>query len=272
MTQNLDFDLQEGITLTANDPDGKNSDVVEDWTPGVGEGTIGEDKLSSEAWPETNNIIRSYDAGLYVYTKPTVSKNCAPGSAGLSGGTCKEDGWVNVASMTPSSDPNFGTGITDNVYNAHYLIGNHYSWLAAVANSGGGIATGNVDAPSSICPKNWRLPSSKRSDTEYPIESSGSYAKLFKSYGAEWSVADGSSIGFPIIFNNLNLMLQPFYLLYGGFYLNGGLGSVGDGSYYWTATVASSTHGRLLGTGKGNSYPAGNNWRYRGFTVRCVSR
>ncbi len=63
------------------------------------------------------------------------------------------------------------TGFSDNVIAYVYNTGNntdncaspgcysYYSWHAATAGSGVNIATANTDAPYSICPKGWRLPS-----------------------------------------------------------------------------------------------------------------
>ena len=46
---------------------------------------------------------------------------------------------------------------TNHTYDAHYLIGNYYSWMDATAGTGYGLTNGN--ASGSICPKNWHLPS-----------------------------------------------------------------------------------------------------------------
>jgi len=180
MTQNLDFDLKENVALT---PD--SSDVLESWTPDAskGEVTIAENNLSAETWPNDNTAIRSYDAGMYVYTRPTTSEACNTNttegditkSVGLGTQDCKDKGWVNVASMTPSSDPNYGTGVTDNVYNAHYLVGNYYNWGAATAGQAKDITTNGQNATQSVCPAGWQLPQAGRNDAGYPYN----YDKTF---------------------------------------------------------------------------------------------
>ena len=61
-------------------------------------------------------------------------------------------------------------------YDAHYLLGNYYQWNTATAGSGGEII--DKDARDSICPKNWRLPTSNGT-------ASGGFKNLLQRYDLE---------------------------------------------------------------------------------------
>lgn len=264
MTQNLDLDLV-GRTLTPYD-----SDVKTNWVSTTGPSTmIGYNNTDYHK-------AKYYDAGEYVYTNPTTSKNCNAGLAGLGGGTCATDGWVNVNGMTASSDPNFGTSVINNVYNAHYLAGNRYSWAAATVKSGNTLTTNNTDATSSICPKGWTLPKSGRYSGGMPFNTNTTFAKLFESYGWRWNAYDES---FKYYYSNsinggtsYDLRVAPFYFLHGGGVYNGSLLNAGNQGRYWSSTASSVANAYGLYFGFTNVNPSNDTNRYFGDSVRCVAR
>jgi len=276
MTQNLDLDLVEGKTLTPAD-----SDVTENWTPGVGEGTIGEGNLSLETWPKDNTVIRSYDAGLYVYATPTTVNNCGNQS---SLAACTGKGWVNVSDMTPSNNPNFYVNPnTDkvvnnatNTYDAHYLVGNYYSWVTATANSGSDLTEKNANASSSICPAAWRLPISRQDAETRPLSDEKSFAKLFRSYGWKWETPPSNSWdGYlaDYVQNGIyDARLQPFYLLYGGRIDSGYVGIVGGQGRWWSSTIGSDTGGHCLIITSEATIPTADYARRQGSHIRCVAK
>ena len=145
MTQNLDLDITES-GLSAND-----TDIDADW-------------ISSTAYPPISTVTSisqddfygSYDLGDYLQI----------GSSYDVAGNVSDAGFLNV-SGSEWSDTYVANGEiisdwttadqTNHTYDAHYLIGNYYSWMDATAGTGYGLTNGN--ASGSICPKNWHLPS-----------------------------------------------------------------------------------------------------------------
>ena len=148
MTQNLDLDITES-GLSAND-----TDIDADWT-------------SSNAYPPTStatsisqdDFYGSYDLGDYLQIS-------FGGGSFVDTENVSDAGFLNVSGSEWSdtyvangeTTPDWTTvDQTDHTYDAHYLIGNYYSWMDATAGTGYGLTNGN--ASGSICPKNWRLPS-----------------------------------------------------------------------------------------------------------------
>ncbi len=260
MTQNLDLDLKQGETLTP-----ELSDIINNWTPGEGEGTIATGELNAKAWPNTYNIIRSYDPGVYVYTKPDVAEKCSDISEnGMIGDACEKYGWIDVAGMTASDAPTFGVEVVDGVYNAHYLIGNYYSWDAAVAGQASAYNRDSiypVEMAQSICPSGWRLPvgdSVANSD----------FFRLFNAYG------ERKENGFA--FGQQDIRLAPLYFLLGGSIYKGAVGNVGLNGYYLLPELNKYNTSAYLGL-YGSSGSSGvslvkNARSEHGLSVRCVAR
>jgi len=69
-----------------------------------------------------------------------------------------------------------------------------------------------------------------------------------------------------------DIRLNPFYLLYGGLVNSGFLQSAGSWGYYWSSTADSSNGAYGLNFNSSNVYPSNNNWRYYGFSIRCLAR
>lgn len=236
MTQNLDLDLSTGRTLTSTD-----SDVV-NWTPANSdENTIPNTRaLSTSNWPTSGTPIRSYDPGWYVYINPTNMSNSCGDANGLK--NCTSKGWRLVTQD--------GTD-----YDAHYLVGNYYSWMAATAGQSSNLTTTREggEAPNSICPKGWKMPSKSRS---------GSFEELFASYGSNTS-------GFA--YGGVDVRTKPIYLVPTGYISNGKLNSAGGSGGYWMSLI-SETKGHTLDMGGPSSIAFSNSPIYYGYTVRCVAR
>ena len=170
MTQNLDLDLSTSKALT---PDG--SDVSRSWAPDNNTLTDGTQTTSDyEAeW--------SWNLGDYVLTTPNAGTSC--GTSDKSDfGDCTSVGFQSVSDMTPMTDGNATDVISGNTYNAHYHVGNHYTWNAATAGTGGTITSTN--ATDSICPKGWQLPPSNNSDP-------GSFQALTNAYNVNYRTIYG---------------------------------------------------------------------------------
>ncbi len=239
MTQNLDLDLSTSKALTPDD-----SDVSSNWTPANNTLTDGTQTTTDYT------AVWSWNLGDYVLTTPNAGTSC--GTSGISNfGDCTSVGFQSVAGMTPMTDGNATDVISGNTYNAHYHVGNHYTWNAATAGTGGTITS--AEATDSICPKGWRLPTST---------SSGEYQALMNAYGISSNTAGSTA-----------LVSAPLYFVRGGYVDSGSLRNAGYYGFYWSSTAYSSTSVAYdLYFGSGGVYPSYNSNRYRGFSVRCLAR
>ena len=240
MTQNLDLDLSTSKALTPED-----SDVSRSWTPGNDTLTDGTQTPTTTDY----TAVWSWNLGDYVLTTPNAGTNC--GYSGISDfGDCTSVGFQSVAGMTPMTDGNATDVISGSTYNAHYHVGNHYTWNAATAGTGGTITSTN--ATDSICPKGWRLPTSN---------SSGEYQALMTAYSIS-SNTDGSTA----------LVSAPLYFVRSGNVRSGSLGSAGlDGSYWSSTAYSSFGNAYYLSFDSGGVYPSNGSNRYYGRSVRCLA-
>ena len=242
MTQNLDLDLSTSKALTPED-----SDVSRSWTPGNGTLTDGTQTPTTTDY----TAVWSWNLGDYVLTTPNAGTSC--GTSGISNfGDCASVGFQSVAGMTPMADGNATDVISGNTYNAHYHVGNHYTWNAATAGTGGTITSTN--ATDSICPKGWQLPTSNNSN-------SGSFQALTNAYSISSNAAGSTA-----------LVSAPLYSVRSGGVLSGSLWYAGYYGYYWSSTAGSSTYSAYnLYFSSGSVSPSGNRYRYLGFSVRCLA-
>ncbi len=141
--------------------------------------------------------------------------------------------------------------------------GNYYSWCTATA----GTCKDSGDAPSSICPKGWKLPSND--DTNI-----GTYTALNTAYSGSWEsnvTIYGTSgyAGRRFGYNSADAFFPA-----GGHIFQLGLLNAGSDGFYWSRTVNTSTTDNaysLLFYG-GSANPANDTLsRYLGFSVRCVT-
>lgn len=249
MTQNLDLDLN-GRTLKTTD-----SDVSEDWT------FSGSWYKSADQGSTSYSAIQGWDLGEYVKTSPTATTSCTSYSD-LSECTSQ---FTSVAGKTAyATDVNGGKLPADNVavsgsnYDAHYLVGNYYSWPAATAGSGNEVSSSG-DATDSICPANWRLPLSSSTHNETP----GSFYYLLNQYGLTSSTTSG----------NNNIATSPLY-----FVRSGDVGPnrsrphrAGYDGGYWSGRALSSNNAYALYFYSSGVNPSNGDYRYLGFSVRCVA-
>ncbi len=128
----------------------------------------------------------------------------------------------------------------------------YYSWTAATAGTGTSSVTSG-DAPSSVCPKGWKLP---------PNSGNGSYTNFTSAAGIANSSAGSTKI-----------RSAPYNFPYAGFVSNGSLNAVGSYGVYWSRTVVSGNSQDAYALYFGSSYvdPASIGDRYRGFSIRCVA-
>lgn len=240
MTQNLDLDLSTSKALTPED-----SDVSRSWTPTNNTLTDGTQTTND------NTAVWSWNLGDYVLTTPNAGTSC--GRSGISDfGDCTSVGFQSVAGMTPMTDGNATDVISGNTYNAHYHVGNHYTWNAATAGTGGTITSTN--ATDSICPKGWQLPTSNNSNP-------GSFQALANAYSISSNAAGSTA-----------LVSTPLYFVRSGYVSSGSLWDAGSAGNYRSSTADSITSSAyLLAFSSGAVGTYRYTYRYLGGSVRCLA-
>ena len=199
----------------------------------------------SPAWA-TNSYIAPYSAeggDTYYYTSNTTGNDTRYNSLQ----TCKD------ASHTEDECK-------------RYFVGNYYNWTAAIASNNSTNTTGTI-ASNSICPKGWRLPNASQTDNV-----NNEFGRML--YQAEITAkvsAGNNSVGYATGgFNKLRS--NPYYFVRSGGIDSGTLYNPGAYGFYWSSTFSSSTSAYYLLFGGTDIYPASNNGRHVGLSVRCVAR
>ncbi len=216
MTQNLDLDIP-ATGLSAAD-----TDLSADWNSSSTTKPVA--TQATDAGPSGfsgTNTVASYDPGIKYCSENTT----------------------NQCNLTTSS------------HNGHDAVGNYYSWTAATAGTGVGKDNNGDIAPSSICPKGWKLPLSGSSNDTV----SGSFKYLVDAY----NIGSAGS----------KLTQAPLYFVYGGSVSISSLNAAGSLGYYWSSTAYSATLAYNLYFNSSNVNPSTlYDGRYRGVSVRCVAR
>jgi len=83
----------------------------------------------------------------------------------------------------------------------------------------------------------------------------------WQSYYADYTIIDGH-----------NIMLKPFYLLYSGYTDTGFLRAAGAGGFIWSSTANSADTAYNLTFVSNGIFPSYSNYRYLGFSIRCLAR
>ena len=126
-------------------------------------------------------------------------------------------------------------------------IGNYYNWYTATAGTGV-YSNVNTVAPSSICPKGWRLPTGSNS---------GEGRALYVAYGSNLS----------------NFLNAGLFSPVGYYFYSGTISSVGSLSYYWSSSAYSSASNSWVLQVNYNSLNANiNTYKASSASVRCVAR
>ncbi len=203
--------------------------------------------VGPSAWP-TNNYTTPYSAeggDTYYYTSNTTTNDTRYNSLQA----CKN------ASHTEDECK-------------RYFVGNYYNWTAAIAsNNSTNISTTGTIASNSICPKGWRLPNASQADNV-----NNEFGRmLYKAEITAMLSAGDDSVGYMTGgFNKLRS--SPYYFVRFGGIGGGTLYSPGVYGFYWSSTVSSSTDAYNLLFSGTDIYPARNNGRQAGMSVRCVAR
>ena len=143
-------------------------------------------------------------------------------------------------------------------YDAHYLAGNYYSYVAATAGTGASVTTRGDKAPDSICPKGFELPTSYSTYNSTP----GSFYNLLtNAYNISSNTAGGTAMrSAPLFFVRSGYVSPANYLNNAGYYGN-----------YWSSVAISSSYAYYLDFYSNYVYPSSSSIRYGGRSVRCVA-
>lgn len=185
-------------------------------------------------------------------------------------------------------------------YDAHYLVGNYYQWNTVTAGSGIGLTSPKsastnpnklANAPSSICPKGWKLPTSGKYTNNgiiWPFDLEDSFYRLLYAYGypETGSLSDPTAPvpGWKISATNPNVSMDgktridysPMYYVRSGI-MNNTLGYLGNG-LYWSSTITPAT---VVGSNLvlyhlnftyHTIFPTQDSSQYGGFSARCLAR
>ncbi len=184
MTQNL------ALNLTRTGLKAADTDIDTDWDSSS-VNPPADTVIVTEPGKE-GNYIASYALENRVLAIPEQALPCTTFECPEGGTVLIDDEWqptytAQVGSFTlPDGTTYNNTLVTVDqnakTYDAHYLFGNYYSPLAAIAGANDNAAK-NVDAASTICPKNWTLPVARTDENLRPIAANGSYYSLLQSYG-----------------------------------------------------------------------------------------
>ena len=244
MTQNLELDLA-GKILTPAD-----SDVATDWNYDDAGGSA---YTSAENGIRDSVVIQYYNFGKYVWKSPSDTGFCGGFSVyNFSNSKCQSY-WQDVSnwtSMTEYRTDGVTYDVSTQTYDAHYLVGNYYSWNAATANS---IGYNSGTATQSICPKGFKLP---------PDSGVGSYSTLIGSYGIDSDIVGGTAMrSAPLFFVRSGFAKPTEYLANAGY-----------GGYYWSSVACSTPEAYSLSFASDSVNPLDDfSTRPDGYSVRCVA-
>ena len=227
-------------------------------------------KLADGKWWMTTNLdlpggsalsVSDTDVDASYISSFTTSNNL----------TKSGDTIVLPASSTPEFDVAanysyvYNTGNATNTCTDYPGCYSYYTWDAATLGSGRSIATDNENAPYSICPKGWHLPT-----TYNGTNSTTDFRALMIALGGSNSVQTYNSSTTPTgTTMSTTLQSSPNNFLLAGYYYDGSFDS--DYGYYWSATSdSSSNHARNLFFYSTSVKSANSEYRGGSLSVRCV--
>ena len=254
MTQNLNLDLTTSTPLTSENTD------LNDATG-----------IYSSGYTNSNNIISWTPTRATVTSiSSTANDNNTPYSSNQNANTFYYPG---ATSGTNGSAPAACTA--DSEVCNHWKGGVLYNWSAAVASNNTANQTADgTEAKNSICPAGWRLPSgittaagaqdgnAGSSDLGYLLVKQG----ITSAYGTAGQNTGWNTNGY------LNIQSAPLYITRSGYFIGGSFDYGSANGNLWSSTTNSSSDAYNLTYNSGGVYPAGNNGRVLGFSVRCLAR
>ena len=258
--------------------------------------TYMQDLPDAQCTTTPTEVVDSRDGKLYTIARLADGKCWMTSNLDLAGGTTitsadsdiSSDYTLPQSAVKNSSDNNLAdsTQFSDNatayVFNSgntsdcggsgqNTPCGSYYSWLAATAGTGSSTANYH-NAPSSICPKGWRLPTATTSNanaTSGTNYQSGDFYQMAIHYGLASGVLVEDPDNDPKFIDYAGPGTVPNFLLAGRY--NSGLFYYGgNGGSYWSATASGSPLAYSMGFNSGGVGSVYNDSRKLGFSVRCV--
>ena len=248
MTQNLALDLKADTTLTPEDTDilsassvitvGNNAGDLLPTTFNSGAHFSGShvDFDDGASWSIENTLLATPVANLGCgYNVEYFGYQCPDYGLLFIDGTWSPTFQAQQGVWTGAGANNGKTiyiaaNSSSKTYDMHYLLGNYYTWWAAIGTSDTSALQTSRYSQQSICPKGWRLPNGGSSDNDF--------TNLYNQYGLDPSLT-GTVGG-----NNYNAAEAPFYLTRGGYidnYSHSGdyisLDNFGQEGEYWSNSV-----------------------------------
>ena len=266
MTQNLDLDLEVGITYTNEDTDiGYNTTTssydIAAWTP------------IRSTYPATSTHIRQWcEGGIRDLNDDHCRYNNTPESydPGNLYWNATEGDFSDWDAYYASCDFSSSLPVCDQTKNPistfvstassipQYHLGNYYNWAAALASNDSSIYSNNDPVEQSICPAGWTLP-------RFGVDDS--FSALWGKYGFNRYPKEGDN----------KLWASPLYFAPTGTF-DSMLYSLGDFGGFWssatTSFYAEPEHNAISAYYyvADSSYPAYPTGRNVGRSVRCIAR
>ncbi len=265
MTQNLDLEIGGANTAPLNS---NNTDIS---TTASGSG------IYSAGYTEQDGVWTWNPVSTAITSNHVISRTSVPGWSNNDVTPYSAEGGDTYyyTSNTTADDTRFNSlqACKDASHTEdeckRYFAGNYYNWTAAIASNNStdiGSTVGEI-ASNSICPKGWRLPNASQTDNV-----NNEFGKML--YQAEITAkvsAGNDSVGYTTGgFNKLRS--NPYYFVRSSDINGDTLSSPGVYGLYWSSTVSSSTFAYSLGFNGTVIFPARNNDRHLGRSVRCVAR
>ena len=195
----------------------------------------------------TKTLIDTRDNNTYTVSKLADGKCWMTQNLRIAGKTITPaDSNVSANYTIPSSSISgfdsydISYAYIDNTY------GGYYSWYTATAGTGTAALTVNgQNAPASICPKGWRLPTGGNG---------GELESLYNNYPSN-----------PVLRSN------PVNLTLSGNVYSSSRSKQGSYGYYWSSTVNSNQYAYNLYLNSSDVRPADFYYKKYGFSVRCIA-
>ena len=239
MTQNLDLDIDETRTYTHWDTDLGWSENNENgtWQPLERHSTINFTGIDIADWKANSAQPYSANPGeIYYYTSNSENDD------------------IQYSSLQDCAN----AGHNDC---QHYQAGNYYNWPAATANNDASVlATQYGEAPNSICPAGWKLPTTNNGNDFGKLLY---YQNVITGLSSKTYTQNGFNIA----------RIKPLYLVRAGGVFNSSITSPQHSGMYWSSTMRDAgTNIYDLWFNSTTINQLDNSFRHRGFSVRCLAR
>ncbi len=167
------------------------------------------------------------------------------------------------------------SGFSDNTAQNVYVTNNtgYYTWCAATAGTCSSTTSNGKNAPSSICPKGWKLPTGQVVSGEN-LNSTNDVYNLFNNLGLKYQGSGLASGGTSWGAGDLNIVQgSPYNFAHTGYMVNSTTSNLGNSvGYWWSRTAYDGPIAYFLGIDDNSVTPgtSGNPHRF-GYAVRCVA-